>query len=68
MDKVNSRKNGLDFLRFMACIGILFLHFSNYFCPDGVFFGNYLLDPDTADNIGINMNAMVEIFLLYPVF
>ena len=62
MDKVTSRKNGLDFLRFMACIGILFLHFSNYFCPDGVFFGNYLLDPDTADNIGINMNAMVEIF------
>ncbi len=62
MDKQKSRKNGLDFLRFMACIGILFLHFSNYFCPDGVFFGNCLIDPDTTDNIGINMNSMVEIF------
>ena len=56
------RKNGLDFLRFAACIGILFLHFSNYFCPDGVFFGNYLIDAESDNNIGINMNVMVEIF------
>lgn len=43
---MNTRNHGLDFLRFVACLGIVFLHFSNYGCSDGVYFGNVLIDPD----------------------
>lgn len=62
MNNGNARKKGVDFLRFISCIGILFLHFTNYLCPNGVYFGDLLIDAARDDNIGINMNVMVEVF------
>ena len=50
---------GFDVLRVIACLGILFLHFSNYACPDGVYFGKFLLDPQGSS---YDFNLFVEVF------
>ena len=67
MQNIPKRKPGLDALRFFACIGIVLLHYSNYSCPDGVWFGSLLIDPAAADS-RINLNLMVEIFFFLSGF
>ncbi len=56
---MRKRYGGFDFLRILSCCGILFLHFSNYTCPDGVYFGQILIDPQSDR---LNLNCIVEVF------
>ena len=67
MSETSKRKSGLDALRFFACLGIVLLHYSNYSCPNGVWFGSFLLDPAETTSI-INLNVMVEVFFFLSGF
>lgn len=64
-----TRNGALDFIRIVACCGILYLHYRSYLSPGGVFWGNTLI---TDENSGIDLRCFVEVFfvlsgyLMYP--
>lgn len=42
------RNYSLDFLKFLCCIGIMWMHYRENTCPDGIWFGNVLVNKDTS--------------------
>lgn len=53
------REHGIDFIRIIACICIIFLHFRNYACIEGVYFGDVLIN---EESLGWEVKYFVEIF------
>ncbi|MBR1471953.1 MAG: acyltransferase [Lachnospiraceae bacterium] len=57
--KQRERNGGIDFLRFCACGGIIWLHYRTYTCPWGIYFGDRLVNDETS---GIELKYLVELF------
>ena len=49
----------LDFLRVISCVGICWLHYRLYLCPEGIFFGDRLIN---EEDCGWELKFFVEVF------
>ncbi|MCR5210464.1 MAG: acyltransferase family protein [Lachnospiraceae bacterium] len=58
-DTNNNRVYSLDFIRVIACMGICWLHYRLFLCPQGVFFGNRLIN---EEELGWEFKFFVEVF------
>lgn len=58
-DSNNNRIYSLDFIRVIACVGICWLHYRLFLCPQGVFFGNRLIN---EEELGWEFKFFVEVF------
>ena len=53
------RVYSLDFIRVIACIGICWLHYRLFLCPQGIFFGDRMINEEAC---GWELKFFVEVF------
>ena len=62
---MEKRSYSLDFLKFIACIGLLWYRYSKYMCPDGIYFGDTLI---RESELGVDLRFLVEVFFVLSGF
>ncbi len=62
---MQERSYSLDFLKFVCAIGIVWMHFRENTCPDGLYIGTVLINKETT---GVDFLYLVEIFFVLSGF
>ena len=62
---MKTRSYSLDFLKFISCVGLLWLRYRKYTSPDGIYFGDVFFH---ELNRGIDLRFFVEVFFVLSGF